>query len=353
MVMSVARVPVMGRTKGNGLGLRTLGCGYGCCVGSCSCVSCLVGVCYSGFVDTQQEKFLTPSPFLFFDKSSLNMYMDNDIDHFCPNCRKRFSSSRGVQTHLNHKSSSCYSFLDDYDALSAFSQEDMRFRAQRAQERAQERAQAAPQNPTPFPPPPPSPISTEPPHINTTATEYHPLSSYTYGSQENTFERVHNDRFAHRRSDNPYYPFQGCEEWELARFLARSSLSQSEIDEFLKLRWVTSFYTPFPLLLKALVQIRRHNLSYPSAHAFRSWIESLPDPPRWYCEEITVEGYKSKQPIYFYWRDALEVIEYIFGNPVFAPYMQYDPQRVWTDTTKTERIYSEYMTGDFAWKAQV
>jgi hypothetical protein len=66
-----------------------------------------------------------------------------------------------------------------------------------------------------------------------------------------------------------------------------------------------------------------------------------------------MEGYKSKRPIYFYWRDALEVTEYIFGNPIFASHIQFDPQRLWHDQLKSERIYSEYMTGDFAWQSQV
>ncbi|KAH9034171.1 hypothetical protein EDB84DRAFT_1669337 [Lactarius hengduanensis] len=89
--------------------------------------------------------------------------------------------------------------------------------------------------------------------------EYHPRSSFIYGQKPNTLERTAGDSFAHRRAANLYYPFQSREEWGLARFLARSSLSQSEIDEFLKL--------------------------------------------------------------------GMDVIEYIFGNPIFAPYMQYDPQR--------------------------
>ncbi|KAH9011301.1 hypothetical protein EDB84DRAFT_1590710 [Lactarius hengduanensis] len=151
----------------------------------------------------------------------------------------------------------------------------------------------------------------------------------------NTFERITGDRFAHQRVNNPYYPFQGHEEWGLARFLARSSLSQSEIDEFLKLEWVQHL-----------------NPTFTSAHALRSLIESLPDPPCWYCDQMIIESYKSKQPIHFYWCNALSVIEYIFGNPVFASYMQYDPQRLWTDASRTERIYLEYMTGDFAWQSQ-
>ncbi len=41
---------------------------------------------------------------------------------------------------------------------------------------------------------------------------------------------------------------------------------------------------------------------------------------------MIMEGYTSMGPIYFYWRDDLEVIKYIFGNPIFAPYIQLDPQ---------------------------
>jgi hypothetical protein len=93
--------------------------------------------------------------------------------------------------------------------------------------------------------------------------------------------------------------------------------------------------------------------TFTSAHALRLLIESLPDPPCWYCQEMITEGYKSPHPVYFYWRDALEVIEYTFGSLIFVPHMQFDPQRLWSDQLKMEHIYSEYMTGDFAWQSQV
>jgi hypothetical protein len=76
-------------------------------------------------------------------------------------------------------------------------------------------------------------------------SEYHPLSSFIYGQKANKFERIEGDRFAYQRTINPYYPIQGCEEWELACFLAGSSLAQLEVDEFLKLKWVMSFDSPF------------------------------------------------------------------------------------------------------------
>ncbi|KAH9018763.1 hypothetical protein EDB85DRAFT_2075891 [Lactarius pseudohatsudake] len=196
--------------------------------------------------------------------------MDIDTDALCPKCRRRFADSRGVLVHLNHKYSSCHSFLDDYDALSAYTDDLQRRTVQRA--------------------------------LLASRNQYHPRSSFIYGQKPNTLERTAGDSFAHRRAINPYYPFQSREEWGLARFLARSSLSQSEIDEFLKLEWV-----------------RLQKPTFTSAHALRSLVESLPDPPRWYSEEM--------KKMTFYWRDALDVIEYIFGNPIFAPYMQYDPQR--------------------------
>ncbi|KAH8979276.1 hypothetical protein EDB86DRAFT_2814758 [Lactarius hatsudake] len=263
--------------------------------------------------------------------------MDIDTDFLCPKCRRRFTNSRGVLAHLNHKKSSCHDFLDDDDALSAFVEEETQQRARFVQERSLPTFRNRVPSPAPSPAPAPAPApAPTPPHVNTTTTEYHSCSSFIYGQKANTFERIAGDRFAHRRVNNPYYPFQGREEWGLARFLARSSLSQSEIDEFLKLEWV-----------------QRLNPTFTSAHALRSLIESLPNPPRWYCDRMVIEGYETEHPIYFYWRDALSVIEYIFGNPVFASYMQYDPQRLWTDASRTERIYSEYMTGDFAWQSQV
>ena len=55
----------------------------------------------------------------------------------------------------------------------------------------------------------------------------------------------------------------------------------------------------------------------------------------------------------FYYRDGIDVAKYIFANPVFANHMMYDPVREWTDATQSERVYSEFMTGDYAWEIQV
>lgn len=43
------------------------------------------------------------------------------------------------------------------------------------------------------------------------------------------------DEFAEYRKDNLFYPFASKEEWEVADYLLRSSLSMAAIDEFLRL----------------------------------------------------------------------------------------------------------------------
>lgn len=67
----------------------------------------------------------------------------------------------------------------------------------------------------------------------------------------------------------------------------------------------------------------------------------------------TAHSYPTTKPIYLYWCDGLEAAKWIFGNPVFANHMQYDPVKVFTDEFGDEREFSEYMTADYAWNIQV
>ena len=57
--------------------------------------------------------------------------------------------------------------------------------------------------------------------------------------------------------------------------------------------------------------------------------------------------------MHFFYRDALDCVEYLFGNPLFAEQMDFSPVRVYHDAEQTIRIYSEWMTGNAAWDMQV
>ena len=57
-----------------------------------------------------------------------------------------------------------------------------------------------------------------------------------------------------------------------------------------------------------------------------------------------------KDPIHLFWRDALEVTRDIFGNPVFAQHMEFDPYEIYEGG---EREYGEWMSADEAHRIQV
>jgi hypothetical protein len=65
---------------------------------------------------------------------------------------------------------------------------------------------------------------------------------------------------------------------------------------------------------------------------------------------IEVDGYMSKKPIRLFWRDGLEVVKWIFGNPIFAHDISYNPKQVFCEEG---REYTEFMTADYVWACQV
>lgn len=163
------------------------------------------------------------------------------LDHLCPKCWQTFDSSWAILAHLNNRFPPCNGHLDDYKAISAFTEEVTQQRAEHGLNAFQNHAPPSPSPPPPPPPPPPDISEASVP--STPSVEYHPCSSYGYGQGANTFKRVQDNDFACWQRVNPYYPFKGKEKWELACFLARSSLSQTKINEFLKLAWVTCSFT--------------------------------------------------------------------------------------------------------------
>ena len=51
--------------------------------------------------------------------------------------------------------------------------------------------------------------------------------------------------------------------------------------------------------------------------------------------------------------DAIECIEALFGNPLFANSIQYSPFHVFETAEKLVHIDGEWMSGDVAWNLQV
>lgn len=54
-----------------------------------------------------------------------------------------------------------------------------------------------------------------------------------------------------------------------------------------------------------------------------------------------------------FYRDPIECIHVLLGNPAFISSMKFAPERVYVDNSQTERIYNEMWTGDWWWEMQV
>ncbi|KAH7918132.1 hypothetical protein BV22DRAFT_1051938, partial [Leucogyrophana mollusca] len=142
------------------------------------------------------------------------------------------------------------------------------------------------------------------------------------------------DVHAKARKANLYYPFASRGDWKMASFLLRSGMSMAAIDEFLSLE-----------LIKQLP------ISFSTAKELRGRCEMLPKGPRWNCRTIS-SSHPTKSPLRLFWRDPVECLETLFGNPFFNGRMDFVPRRVYKTAARLVRVYSEWMTGDAAWNFQ-
>lgn len=71
--------------------------------------------------------------------------------------------------------------------------------------------------------------------------EYHPNRAHFRLGGENLLQRMDQDLLSEHRKTNVHYPFANRTEWELAQWLNSTSLTQQQIDSFLRLDYVSQF----------------------------------------------------------------------------------------------------------------
>lgn len=88
-------------------------------------------------------------------------------------------------------------------------------------------------------------------------------------------------------------------------------------------------------------------------------VDTLDSGPKWQCKIMKVEGDLdsdgNRQVEYgeLWYRDIVDVHKHLLGNPDFANDSYYAARREYTDASKKNRLFSEAMTGDWAWDVQV
>ncbi|KAJ7718055.1 hypothetical protein B0H16DRAFT_1678191 [Mycena metata] len=161
---------------------------------------------------------------------------------------------------------------------------------------------------------------------------------------ETYFETLRNKQV--EEGHPPWHPFASEEEWELARWLITSGLSQKKTDEYLKLKAVREGIDP----------------SFKNNRAFLQFVDSLPPGPQWFCEpielvgdELDADGNPKKEIVELWHRDPVECVKELLGNPSFKK-QGYKPIRAWKTYKNgrfTNQEFSEMWTADWWWKIQL
>ncbi|KAJ7096864.1 hypothetical protein C8R44DRAFT_643819 [Mycena epipterygia] len=132
---------------------------------------------------------------------------------------------------------------------------------------------------------------------------------------------------------NVWAPFTSKIEWELAQWAKMRGPGSTEFTDLLKIDGVTE----------------KLGLSYKNSRELNNIIDTkLPGRPKFKRKEIIVGG--EAYDVYF--RDILECVKALFGDPEFAAHLKVAPERHYADADQTVRLYHDMHTGKWWWATQ-
>jgi hypothetical protein len=89
-------------------------------------------------------------------------------------------------------------------------------------------------------------------------------------------------------------------------------------------------------------------------------VNQLPIGPEWKCSLIEVtddllddDGNKMSKHLELWYRNPVECVRELIGNPAFKEFISYVPERVYMDSDGKVRVYNEMWTGNWWWETQV
>ncbi|KAK7059284.1 hypothetical protein R3P38DRAFT_3303354 [Favolaschia claudopus] len=163
----------------------------------------------------------------------------------------------------------------------------------------------------------------------------------TYGRAKTMFEHIRDDQIL--KGAEVLGPFADEEEWELAKWLIKN-VGHNAAEAFLKLPIVTDRVKP----------------SFDNKRSFLDSIDQLPIGAGWKVEHVTLTGDikdengKSMTETNELWfRDPVECVRELIGNPAFKDVMDYAPTRLFVDAEGKEEFLKEMSSASWWWKMQL
>ncbi|KAG1884424.1 hypothetical protein F4604DRAFT_1878757 [Suillus subluteus] len=134
-------------------------------------------------------------------------------------------------------------------------------------------------------------------------------------------------------TENPYAPFHSQMDWEIARWAKLRGPSSTAFSDLLSIDGVSE----------------RLCLSYKNARELNRIIDTqLPGRPKFRREQVVIAG----EAFDIFYRDVIKCIKDLFGNPDFADFLVFAPERHYTDADETVRLFSDMHTGKWWWNTQ-
>ncbi|KAI1789745.1 hypothetical protein LXA43DRAFT_1062569 [Ganoderma leucocontextum] len=146
--------------------------------------------------------------------------------------------------------------------------------------------------------------------------------------EQSAYEEVNSEE------DNKYFPFQSRMDWEIAHWA--------------KMRGPTSTALTELLQIEQLVELL--GLSFGTARELNKIVDEhlSSGRPRFIRREIKVAG----EYFEVFYRDVLQCIRALFGDPEFTGLLVFTPERHYTDVDHTVRVYFDMHTGRWWWDMQ-
>lgn len=158
-------------------------------------------------------------------------------------------------------------------------------------------------------------------------------------------------------SQNIYAPFISRMDWEVARWAKLQGPGSTSVSELLHINgvslWPDRALGSLMLMQYALQVVDQLKLSYKNSRELNQIIDThLPTRrPRFRRIEVSVDAANEAFDVYF--RDIIECIKALFGDPEFAPYLVFAPERHYADGNQTIRLFHDMHTGRWWWNTQV
>jgi hypothetical protein len=140
------------------------------------------------------------------------------------------------------------------------------------------------------------------------------------------------------QEDNPYLPFALELDWRIAQWVIKDGPGQNSFDHLLKIPGVCQpfnyklLFNAFLILIKQVKE--KLGLSYHNTRSLHQILDDIPS----YIQRSPDQTFTIRH------RDIIESIRSLWGDSAHAKNLVYAPRKVFTDNSKTNRVFSEMWT---------